>query len=417
MSEGGDTESLYRQVYPCRLCQHQPTVLIVDYGSHPLAEFVDPASEAEVQKAPLLLVGCPACGLVQLRDSVDPKILYRHQYWYESGMNKTMRAHLEDLARSVHTAADLKQSDITVDIGCNDGTMLAAYPEGPILVGFEPGKELSEKALTAIGGRGYIFNSFWSANEYTDFIGEKVKAITAIAMFYDLEDPQTFLNDMSAVMTDDGVAVIQMNDLAAMLENNAYDIVGHEHLTYWPFATFEAAAKAAGLEIFHVERFDLNGGTIRFWLGRPEVTFVQPSVSDERQRQEQLFSEDVWEQFDLKTTAESLKLKKIIAHENEMGGRVYLYGASTRGQTIIQRVRIRKEDVAGVAEIHPGKIGKIMAGSGIPIVSEEEARKDATMFVVLPYSYRKEFVEREAEFVACGGTLVFPLPEVDVVVR
>lgn len=404
----------------CRLCRAPLTDALLDMGWHYITDFLyREAVPAVPYKAPLVLMRCGACGLVQLKNTVRPEYIYGggSQYFYLSGTSRTMRVMLEGLA--LQMGPFLAEGDMVVDIGSNDGTLLGAYARANLIrVGVEPGTGLVARAQARVPNARYI-NELFSARSFREvFPTQKAKIVTAIAMFYDVDDPAGFLRDVREILADDGRFVLQMNDLYSVVETGSYDIIGHEHLTYWPLRTLVEALARAGMEVLSMERLAINGGTLRLICRAlpSEVAASMPeSVAAALGAEEALLTVDRLHRFgeDVRRRADALRswvLEEIRTH----GRRVYVYGASTRGNTILQAAGLDYQHIRGAADVHPDKIGRVMVGTGIPIVTEEEARRQASAFIVLPYSYIQEFLAREADFLRAGGKFVVPLPEVRV---
>lgn len=408
-----------RTIQTCRVCGVKGLAFLIDMGMHYLTNYVsDP--DAPAMKAPLRLGRCKGCGLVQLIDYIDPELLYKGTltagyYWYRSSMNRTMREHLSALAGEIEKRASLSPLDVVVDIGCNDGYMLSQFKTlGIVKVGYEPGPNLVVEAQK----HGIIvFPWLFDAAPYRKLLHKSARVISAIAMFYDVNNPLVFCNHLSAILSDtpEALAVIEMNDLYSIVKNNAFDIIGHEHVCYYSLATLQRVLQGSNLEVYDVERFSINGGVLRVWIVRKGRKEIQPSVERYLHIEREVITDENLNTLSRRIVTVGTRIYGIVREEVEKGGRVYIYGASTRGNTILQVCGLGSQLIKGAAEIHPDKIGKYIAGLNIPIVTEEEARKDATAFLVMPYSYKAEFLERERDFIAKGGKLIFPLPDCEVV--
>lgn len=229
-------------------------------------------------------------------------------------------------------------------------------------------------------------------------------------MFYDLDDPDTFMKDLAAIIDEDGVIVIQQNYLPTMLKNNAFDNIVHEHVTYYSLTSFEKIAIRAGLEVFDVELNDLNGGSIRTYL-RPMNNVRKLRISEQKMKLNQTFTYTL---FGMRIDKIVKQLYTFIKDKVDNGKTVYVYGASTRGNTLLQTCGLDNKLITAAVERNPDKWGKKI--SGIPIISEEQARKEKPDYMlVLPYFFKKEFVKREKEYLDQGGHLIFPLPEFEVI--
>ena len=408
----------------CRSCNSESLSPILSLGRQYVSNFVDPNDPGENLVAPLDLVLCDmisgGCGLLQLRHTVSPHLLYKY-YWYRSMVNQTMRSALEDVCRSVTGRVGLRPGDLMLDIGCNDGTLLRAYHAvGLELVGFEPAGNLIEDAEV---GTSKIVNDFFSFEAFQHhFPGVKARAITSIAMFYDLEDPNAFVADIVRCLDDDGVWVIQMSYLPSMLAQLAFDNICHEHLEYYSLLSVESLLERHGLEVADVELNDVNGGSFRLFVRHGGRTRPSDDGSRrvqalrEKERALELHSRSPHDEFAARVYATRARLVEFITEETAKGKTVYVYGASTKGNTLLQFCGLDHTLIAGAAERNPDKWGKKTVGTMIPIISETQARSEKPdYFLVLPWHFLKEFVKREQDYLAGGGKFIVPLPEFQVI--
>jgi NDP-4-keto-2,6-dideoxyhexose 3-C-methyltransferase len=397
----------------CRLCGSQPLTKFLSLGNQYISDFV--TARGLHPRAPLELVHCPDCGLVQLRHTFSRASLYAH-YWYRSGISGTMRAALADVATKAYRAAKPTQGDMVIDVGCNDGTLLRSYNNSGLrLVGFEPASNLVPDASK---GTHWIFNDFFNRDVFRKkFDSEKAKIITCVAMFYDLEKPNDFVNDISDCLDQDGVWIVQQNYLGTMLEKNGFDNIGHEHLEYYSLSTMEKLLSKHGLEIFDVETNDVNGGSFRTYAGHRGKFEVRESVNALRQREKrmQLNSSRVYHDFAARIGRIKSDLNKLVKEEVNMGKTVYVYGASNRGNTILQYCGLDHRLIKKATDANPEKWGRKTVGTKIPIVSKEEARKDnPDYFLILPHHFLGEIRREEKNYLDRGGRFIVPLPSVRV---
>jgi NDP-4-keto-2,6-dideoxyhexose 3-C-methyltransferase len=342
--------------------------------------------------------------------------LYTH-YWYRSGISGTMRAALTDVATKAYSVAKPRAGDMVIDVGCNDGTLLRSYNETDLrLVGFEPAENLVPDARK---GTSWIFNDFFGADAFRKkFDGEKAKIITCVAMFYDLEKPNDFVKDIVDCLAPDGVWIVQQNYLGTMLEKNGFDNIGHEHLEYYSLSTMEKLLAGHGLEIFDVETNDVNGGSFRTYAGHRGKFEVRETVNALKQREKhmQLNSSRVYHNFAARILTIKSDLNKLVKDEVKRGKSVYVYGASNRGNTILQYCGLNRRWITKATDANPDKWGRATVGTGIPIVSKEEARKDKPdYFLILPHHFLEEIKREEKDYLTRGGKFIVPLPEVRIV--
>lgn len=406
-----------KRIEACRGCKGTSLEPILDLGELYVSDFV--CEQGKAIRAPLALVLCKACVLVQLSHrGVERDSLYR-QYWYLSGVNPTMVAALEDIVASIERIVQLKKGDVVSDIGSNDGTLLRAYSvPGLFRLGFEPARNLMQEGSR--GGNKIVVDYFgyWPYQRVTG--GQAAKAITTIAMFYDLKDPNAFVHDLWKVLAPDGVWVNQMAYLPAMLEQNAFDNICHEHLEYYSLTSLDALLRRHGLQIFDVELNDVNGGSFRVYAkhavcGRYPVSAAVGELL-QQEREMGLSGVRVYQEFAQRVENIRREVMEFIHEAVGQGKSVYLYGASTKGNTLLQYFGLDSKVITAAAERSPAKWGLRTVGTDIPIISEEQARKEnPDYFLVLPWHFLDHFLEREQEYLDNGGHFIVPLPRPRVI--
>lgn len=398
----------------CRVCGSERLTKVLSLGNHYVSDFV--TSNGEHPTAPLELVRCSSCGLVQLRHTFPRNSLYGH-YWYRSGISGTMRAALADITASACRIAKPTSGDIVMDVGCNDGTLLRSYQvSGLYLVGFEPAVNLVEDARK---GTGWIFNDFFSSEAYRKKFGDKnAKIITSVAMFYDLEDPNGFVEGIVECLDSNGVWVVQQNYLATMLEQNGFDNIGHEHLEYYSLRTMRSLVARHGLEVFDVETNDVNGGSFRTYIahqGRYPLT-RRVGKMERYERHLRLNKPDVYQHFARRIRGIRSKTRHFVLNQVRKGKTIYVYGASNRGNTILQYCGLDHRLIKKATDANPEKWGRKTVGTLIPIVPKEEARRDEPdYFLILPHHFLHEIIREETKYLRSGGKFIVPLPHFRIV--
>jgi len=388
------------EIERCRVCGSSTLEPVFTLGDLYVSDFVkDPSTEGI--NGPLELVLCADCTLLQLKHTAPQEILYARHYWYRSGVTDTMRRALRDITASIERRVPLADSAIVLDIGANDGTLLASYLNPTLRrVGCEPANNLVDLLREVTP---HVIHGFWERAAFEAmFPGEKAAVITAIGMFYDMDDPNAFIADAAAVLADDGVFVAQLMCLRPMLEKNDLGNICHEHLEYYSLESLRRLFEQNGLEIFALEENDVNGGSYRLYARRYRTGSIP--LADHFTRQDYL---DFFSRIERSKQA----CVDFIKGEVAKGKQVYVYGASTKGNTILQYYGLTHEWIRGAAERSPEKWGRYTIGTLIPIVSEDEARAAADYFLILPWAFLNEFLQREREWRAAGGTFIVPLPE------
>jgi SAM-dependent methyltransferase len=378
-----------------------------------------------MRKLPTQLVRCDVtrdengCGLLQLAHTFPPEILYAN-YWYRSGTNATMRNHLAEIAKSA-TAIVGEVTPVVLDIGCNDGTLLSNYPAGATRFGVDP-----SDIANSIEGDVTVINTTFPSEQALSVLPERgCDIVTSIAMFYDLEAPVDFAAAIRDLLKPNGIWVFEMSYLPLMLLQNSFDTICHEHLEYYSLAVLETIAAQAGLRIFKVELNDCNGGSIRCYAchasqGKFGSTEDKDFIHRLRNREfeMELDTDKPYLQFQERINRTREDLNQLLFEIRSRGERIHIYGASTKGNVLLQWYGINRIIVDCAADRNPQKVGSRTLGSDIPIVSEEQSRAaKPDYYLVLPWHFRSEFLERERSTIESGTKMIFPLPVVEVVTR
>lgn len=404
-----------RDVSHCRSCGSPLPEPFLCLGDMPLTGVFVKPSDPDPVRASLNLALCDECSLLQLAQSVDPELMYQ-AYWYRSGTNEMMRAHLADVATDAAAAVELNAGDRCLDIGCNDGTLLKAYPASLVRLGCDPSnavQEIDDDSIDAL-------NDFFSARAVREKWGDvKFKVITSISMFYDLDDPTSFVGDIEALLDDEGVWILEMNYTGNMVRDLGFDMISHEHVTYYTLISFAKLLERSGLRIAHVSENAINGGSIRVFC-RKAATGAETSgnVADLVAREVALGLDSRSGYDELRRRMEVFRadVKGLVDDIVGKGQRIALYGASTRVNTPLLYCGLDVESIYCAAERSPGKYGLVTPGSRIPIRPEAEVREDDPEYMLIgPHFLLPSFLRRERDYLDRGGKFIVLLPELRVI--
>ena len=407
----------------CRVCGSTQLKKVIDLGPQYLqGSFIKPGKEMPSnRKINCTLVRCNpekdenACGLLQMEHSVPPEILYA-SYWYRSGTNNTMRTHLKGITEAVVPL--FNRSDLRVlDIGCNDGTLLGFYPDSYIKYGCDPSDIATEvKHATVV-------QDLFPSDQLNKLLkGHKLDIITSIAMFYDLENPVEFVRNIKNALSEEGVWIFEMSYMPDMLRLDSYDTICHEHLEYYSYAVLERICQMAGMKIFRIGFNDINGGSIRCYAthrenGRYQFAEDQQLINDVRQKEFdlELDTDKPYIEFTNRINKLKSELYGLLITLKKEGKKIHIYGASTKGNTILQWCGLDNTIIDFAAERNPDKYGARTLGTNIPIISEAESRgMNPDYYLVLPWHFKEEFVQREKEAIEKGTGFIFPLPKIEI---
>jgi hypothetical protein len=403
----------------CRVCGSNKLVPILSLGEQFVTNFVDDPKK-DYPKGPLELVLCNVkdggCGLLQLKHTLERDVLYT-KYWYQSGISKMMVKALADIVSCGEKLVKLSSGDLIVDIGANDGTLLRQYKTpGLLTVGFEP----SDLFRLAAKGTSKIINDYFNSDAFKrEFKNKKAKLITSISMFYDLEDPNSFVEDIKQCLDENGIWIIQMNYLGLMLENNTYDNICHEHLEYYSLLSLSNLLQRHNMEAFDVEQNDVNGGSFRIYVKHKGSKVKGFPRSAERIEKQKKYEEKkgfndlkVYDKFAKQIEKSKTELVTFLTKESQKGKKIFIYGASTRGLVVLQYAGVDKKLIKAATDMNPEKWGKYIVGTGIPIISIEQYRKEKPDYLfILPYHFLEEIKDQEKEFLKAGGKMIVAIPK------
>lgn len=403
------------------MCGSKNLRFILSLGEQYVTDFVD-KPEDTINKGPLTLVLCDSslggCGLLQLKHTFNHDALYK-KYWYKSGISTSMVSALKEVVESVTSIIKLEKNDVVLDIGSNDGTLLKQYDDNLIKIGFEP----SNLWELGINKNTKIVNDYFGSDKFLNVSNnKKAKIITAIAMFYDLEDPNKFVYDLKKCLDENGIIVIQMNYLGLMLKNNTFDNISHEHLEYYSLKTLNYLLKKYDLEIFDVILNDVNGGSFRVYIKNKGSVITSLNGYDRVKTQidyeEKLGMDkkEVYAEFAERIISIKEKLLSILESEKAKGKKIFIYGASTRGLVILQFVGIDEKLISLATDKNKDKWGKYIAGTKIKIIPIDEYRIQSPDYLfVLPYHFINEIMNQEDVYIKNGGKLIVAIPEVKII--
>jgi len=417
---------MYTEIKHCRICGNKNLVSVVNLGDQSLTGIFPKSRTAAISRGPLELVKCmpqpgnDTCGLLQLKHSFNSHELYGANYGYRSGLNQSMVAHLNTLVAQIREMVIPGPGDLIVDIGSNDGTLLRAFPPSTEyrLIGVDPtGNKFHRFYPEDI----LLIPDFFSADLIQNrFPGQPAKVITSIAMFYDLEDPLGFIDNVSRLLHPDGLWVFEQSYLSSMIEMNAYDTICHEHLEYYGMKQIKWLLDRCGLRIVSVKLNSVNGGSFQVMACHREAGFMsdQEAIQTLNDTEAALRLEElaVYHDFAARIEKHRQDLTALLHRLKDKGKTILGYGASTKGNVILQHCGIGPELIPAMAEVNEDKFGAYTPSTLIPIISEQEARnRKPDYFLVMPWHFREGIIRKEKTFLESGGKLIFPLPGIEVV--
>jgi hypothetical protein len=409
---------MYTEISGCRISGSRNLHTVLSLGDQCLTGVFPKSTDTPVTKGPLDLVWCPDSGLLQLKQSYSLDEMYGDNYGYRSGLNPSMVAHLTNKIRGLERLVDLSPSDLVIDIGSNDATSLRAYSGRHRKVGIDPtGRKFAHFYTDDI----VLLPDFFSAEVFrARFPQDKAKIVTSIAMFYDLEQPLRFVRDIESVLADNGVWHFEQSYMPSMLRTHSYDTICHEHLEFYSFKVVKNMLEQCGMRVVDVQMNAVNGGSFAVTACkkcapyRSNLPIIQWLLQQEDDMG--LDTPRPYRDFEESVFKHRKNLVGLIDSIIGDGKTIFGYGASTKGNVLLQFCGLTAKHLPCIADVNEQKFGCVTPGTHIPIVSEKEAHAMAPdYFLVLPWHFKHTILEREKAFLARGGKFIFPLPEIEIV--
>jgi len=408
-----------KEIQCCRISGSRNLVSVLNLGVQKLTGVFPSTTTEELTEGPLELVWCPESGLVQMKHSYDLEEMYGMNYGYRSGLNKSMVDHLTQKIQYLQRLRSLSSGDVVVDIGSNDATTLKAYTvPGITRIGIDPtGKKFKEYYTDGIK----LVPDFFSSSAYQSVAeGKKAKIVTSISMFYDLEEPAKFVRDIAEVLAPDGIWHFEQSYLPSMLRTTSYDTVCHEHIEYYSLQPVVKLLKACGMKVLDVQMNSINGGSFAVSACHADAPLhINHAVINWLLEQEERMGLDTikpFQEFAERVFEHRNSLLSLIRALNASGKKVFGYGASTKGNVLLQFCGLGSKDLPFIAEVNRDKFGKFTPGTNIPIISEAEAKaKNPDYFLVMPWHFKNNILQREQDYLQKGGKMIFPLPEIEII--
>jgi hypothetical protein len=409
---------MYQEISKCRISESTNLIKVLSLGEQFLTGVFPKSTNEIITKGPLDLVWCPDSGLLQMKQSYSLDEMYGDNYGYRSGLNESMVRHLTNKIHSLEKLVVLSEKDLVIDIGSNDATSLKAYTGRHRKVGIDPtGIKFKEFYTNEIS----LIPTFFTATAFKkDFPNEKAKIITSIAMFYDLENPGTFVKDIEECLADDGIWHFEQSYMPSMLRTNSYDTICHEHLEFYSFKVVKNLLENFGMRVLDVNMNSINGGSFAVTACKINSKFISntPIIKWMIQQEDdmELDTPKPYREFEERVFKHRKNLTDLIDALVADGKKVFGYGASTKGNVLLQFCDFTTKHIPYIAEVNEEKFGSFTPGTNIPIISEQEAKEmKPDYFLVLPWHFKNSILERERAYIEQGGKFIFPLPEIEIV--
>ena len=400
----------------CRICKNKKLTKLFSLGKLCFTGKF-PTENQNIKKEPIDLVICNQCELVQLGHNFDLKYLYGPDYGYRTGINNTMLNHVKNVVQNLSKKTKLKRNYQVLDIASNDGSLLNFYKKNIVTFGIDPILNKYEKLYKNIN---FKVSDFFSSNQIKKKTKKKFKIITALSVFYDTEDPNRFLKDVKILLKKDGIFLLEFADLASIIKNKMFDTICHEHLEYYSTKVIINLCKKNGLKVFDIKSNEINGASKQYYISHKtsvykENSFVLRKIKEEENKLN-LSKIKTYKEFISDINTQKKKLVNFLKREKKKGKKIHCYGASTKGNVLLQYYNIKNNLIDFVAERNDKKYNLYTPGSKIKIISEILSRfYKPNYYLVLPWHFKKEILFREKIARKKGTKFIFPLPKLKIV--
>ena len=404
------------KVKKCRICKSTNIKRLFSLGEMCFTGKF-PSINQKIKKKPVTLIICKNCELVQLGHNFDLKYLYGPDYGYRTGINKTMLNHVNNVVKNLSKKTQLKKNDLVLDIASNDGSLLKFYKKNIITFGIDP---ILQKYIKEYKKINYKIADFFSASKITHLTKKKFKIITALSVFYDAADPNKFIKDAKKLLSKDGIFLLEFADLASIIKNKMFDTICHEHLEYYSTKVILNLCKKNNLRIFDIKKNEINGASKQYFISHVGSKFknnlkvINSTLNSEKKLK--LSDEKTYKHFITSINKSKNKLYNFLKKEKKLGKKIHGYGASTKGNVLLQYYKIDDKMIDFVAERNKNKFNLYTPGTDIKIISEVLSRfYKPDYYLVLPWHFKSEILAREKEIRKKGTKFIFPLPELKII--
>ena len=406
------------KIKKCRICNSVNFYELFSLGN---LSFTGKFTKSKIDYIPkdyLNLVMCKKCKLVQLDRSFDPKFLYSKDYGYRTGINKTMTEHVKNVVKEAIKISKVKKNDYVLDIASNDATLLNFYDKSFIKVGIDP---ISAKYKKFYKNIDFNLSDFFSHRLLKkNNLNKKFKIITTLSMFYDLKKPTFFVKDIKKILHKDGIFILEHADLLSIIKNCLFDTICHEHLEYYSSKIIINLMKKNKLRVFDIKQNNINGGSMRYFICHNNSIYLtnykilNSVLNDEKKYS--LENKITYNKFYNKINLVKKKIKKLIIKIKSNNKSIHGYGASTKGNVLLQYFNISNDYIEYIADRNKQKVNSYTPGTKIKIISEKTSRKmKPDYYLVLPWHFKSEIIKRETKTRKKGTKLIFPLPKIQII--
>ena len=409
-------ELLYTEINECRSCKSNRLTEVFNLGRQKLTGiFPLPEDEEKLESGEVALCICENCSLVQMKQTYNSNFMYGENYGYRTGLNASMVKHIQSKFRSLESRF-LNDGATILDIGSNDGTGLKSYTKPhKLLIGVDPS---ADKFLNHYSSNSLVISDFFSSEIYHKNVKNKADLVTSVAMFYDLPNPVEFAKNVEEILAEDGVWHLEQSYAPEMVRTLAYDTICQEHIEFYSLKSLLEILNQAKLKIIDLTFNNINGGSIALTVAKEDSKYLRYELVNwilEKEAKYSLNTKEYYYDFCQSSLQHAADLKSLLTVLKSAGKTIFAYGASTKGNVMLQLAGIDNSLIDFVVEVNEDKFGKVTPGSRIPIISEAEG--EALMpdyYLVLPWHFRESIISRSSGILERGAKFIFPNPTIEI---
>jgi SAM-dependent methyltransferase len=378
----------------------------------------DPDEIANEQFYPLNVVWCEKCALLMIDEVVPPEIMFSN-YLYVSGTSPTLNQHFLELTEKAIQLTNLQAEDLVIDIASNDGTLLKHFKNRDFrILGIEPAKNLADQANSEGIPTENDFIKFELAKSVAERYG-RAKIITATNVVAHINDLNELMRSVSELITDDGVFIIEVPYLVDLINNTEFDTIYHEHLSYFSFHPLNYLFKKYNYKVIDIERIDIHGGSIRVYVTQQNSDYeVSPHVEQMLQFEKKLKITELsfYKTFAKKVEDLKANLIQALSALKENDKSIAGYGASAKGNTLLNYFEINTSMIDYIADLNPLKQGYLTPGTHIPVVDPTKIiEQKPDYLLLLAWNFKDEIMEQQQQIREWDGKFIIPIPDVEII--
>ena len=408
-------KKIYTKIKKCRICNDKNLIPISKLGIFSLTGTFLKRINDKTQVTPLDIVFSKKSKLLQLNHNYNQKYLFGNNYGYRSGLNKSMQNHLKLKSKSILKKYSLNKGDSIMDIGSNDGTFLNYFPKTLIKFGVDPSakkfKKYYEKNIKVIP-------KFFKKNIIKNS-RNKFKFISAIAMFYDLPNPKLFIQNIKNYLHKEGIFHIEIAYLPDIIKKNSFDTFCQEHLTYFSFTSFKYLVDQTSFKIVDFNKNSINGGSICFDLALKNSKIKTKDLKIKKilhmEKKLKLEQVSTYKNYFSRIKNNAKRIYRLISKLNKKNKKVYAFGASTKGNVILQLCKLNNKNIKAIYDVNTFKFKKYTPGSKILIKNEHEIFKDKPDYLfILIWHFSKTLKQKIKKFKKLKIIYIWPFPKLKI---